>query len=311
MDSTEEFVFYGSESSDKYNIEEFINKFEQDEENYTLEELDNEDSIYGEEGQCLLFSKLLRNEAAQVWKGMKPSDQMSWRKIRKLFLTTFNIQAKETKQIPEASTKIRKQKKVQPKKKLQTNLSQHRTESIEQFASRCQEEVGQMFNYDQESAEDQQPTGLEHLSAQDQEKVRQAYLSKILDPITNVFFISGIKGPLKGQIMNIGTDSFQKTIEEAAKLEQKRKEMLLVKEKIVKLANTEDGDLEKMNLDHIVINQINQKRARWGHQPFKKKQRKQIQVSPRETDPTDRMKLEEEERRQSSVNNLKETLNSN
>ncbi len=118
--------------------------------------------------------------------------------------------------------------------------------------------------------ESQMPQAHSELSRQDKVQIKEAHLNEATETLAKTMFISGARGALKSVLVRQNPSSLTEAIQIAVQIKQKWMKVKLAKQRIQEVANMEDHELEHgQRLEPQIIEQVNQRRARNGFQPFK------------------------------------------
>ena len=242
-------LFYGNDKEDTMNIKDFIHRFEVSCEAMGL----NND---GE--KCRIFGSYLRGKATALWKVMEHyriNDQV-WAEVKDYFLTRY-------KGKPQPDALVHKM----------TRLSQDKNESVNDFATRCITEIGDMTRICGNADDrDVAPEYLALTEAQ-RNRTKNGQMRVVTDMFAKAFFLTGVSALIKTDLINLAPATMSEAITEAMKLEQTMETASGSKTKIAFLADMEDSELEEEELDEDTISALNKKRAQFGRQPFKRANR--------------------------------------
>ena len=147
-----------------------------------------------------------------------------------------------------------------------SKLFQEKNETVSDFAERCITEMREFINSIEPPADDQFPAQYLALSAAEKAKCRNAERSVFIVALAKGYFIMGVNQAIKIPLMQKNPGTLAEAIRDAMMLES------INENKIASLAEWDDSDLEAISedLDDVTIKMINQQRAQYRRQPFKR-----------------------------------------
>jgi hypothetical protein len=235
--------FYGDETLDA-SINEFIQRFESA---TTTMGLDTD------EQRAKYFGSYLRGCAYQLYTnlgafGIEAND---WQGIKAFFLKKYKGELSAHSAVITFDT-----------------LRQEKGESVIQFFARVQTQIRLYMDLSAGVPDTEYSAEIQAATAESRSGIKKANKKLYTNMMVRTFFIGGIKESLRTDLQRLAPLDFNLTLDEALKLEQTE-----IKDKpirVAELADLDDDELAKMDLNDEVVEKINSHRAKKGYQPFRR-----------------------------------------
>ena len=241
-------LFYGNETEDLINFNNFLKRFETAATSMNLVD---------QAEKCNLFSNYLRGPAADTWDNLKfmGIDNKNWNDVKAYFLKNFHGEIDSDAFIHSIH-----------------KLQQDKGETVNAFGHRCIKIVNEHFG-DMTPPEDAKLTAyLVAAPVADKQKFTDEISEKFANKLAKTFFVNGVLPNIKQQLMNNlpRLITMRECMEEASTLEQALKMKLEGNARINSLSNMEDFELDDEDITGEEIDKINLIRGRYGRQPYKR-----------------------------------------
>ena len=241
-------LFYGNETEDSINVNNFLKRFETAATSMNLVD---------QAEKCNLFSNYLRGPAADTWDNLKfmGIDNKNWNDVKAYFLKNFHGEIDSDAFIHSIH-----------------KLQQDKGETVNAFGHRCIKIVNEHFG-DMTPPEDAKLTAyLVAAPVADKQKFTDEISEKFANKLAKTFFVNGVLPNIKQQLMNNlpRLITMRECMEEASTLEQALKMKLEGNARINSLSNMEDFELDDEDITGDEIAKINLIRGRYGRQPYKR-----------------------------------------